>query len=321
MRALASLALVASCGFHPGKAAPDGGPGDAPDAPAIGDAALDAPAATGCWGRWLDHTVRFAAPQSLATINSTAFDRDPFLAPDELSVFVSSIRTMALGSSDIWVATRASTAVAFDAPTLLLTVSSTGGESKFSFTANGLYGVVGSDRTGGKGAIDVWETSRASAGDPWGVPVQTHLGQVNTADADHDPTISADGLHVYLAPATGTQHLAVASRSSLTKNFSAPAAITELDSGTGDADPTVSADERVIVFSSNRTGAGVSSGNMWYAVRAVATDPFGTPMPVPDVNSDSANGDPHLSADGCRLYFSSDRTAGQDWDVFVASVQ
>jgi Tol biopolymer transport system component len=86
----------------------------------------------------------------------------------------------------------------------------------------------------------------------------------------------------------------------------------------GDADPTLSADGRVILFSSNRTGDRDSS-NLWYATRLGNSGPFSEPKPIPDANSDNQDGDPWLSHDGCRLYFSSTRS--NDFDLWTATVQ
>jgi len=55
----------------------------------------------------------------------------------------------------------------------------------------------------------------------------------------------------------------------------------------------------------SRRAAG--AGNLWYATRASAAVDFGPPQLVPSVNSDLDDGDPVLSADGCELYFASNR--------------
>ena len=70
------------------------------------------------------------------------------------------------------------------------------------------------------------------------------------------------------------------------------------------------------------TSATPGGGNVWYATRATANDAFGTPRLVPDINTDADEGDPHLSADGCRIYFGRNVDAmNYNWDIFVASAQ
>jgi Tol biopolymer transport system component len=104
------------------------------------------------------------------------------------------------------------------------------------------------------------------------------------------------------------------------EDFPVPAVVPELDSGAGDADPALSLDERVIVFSSARGGS-LGGGNLWYAVRLSTTQAFGMPKEVPDLNTAANDGDPWLSDDGCRLYFASDRVAASGWEIFVATAE
>ena len=45
---------------------------------------------------------------------------------------------------------------------------------------------------------------------------------------------------------------------------------------------------------------------------------FTPPLPLPDLNTDDDDGNPHISSDGCRLYYT---RASPDWNVWVATVQ
>jgi hypothetical protein len=197
-----------------------------------------------------------------------------------------------------------------------------GGCGKFSTTMDGLYAVFASARAAGVGGgVDVWETSRASTGSAWDVPTQTNLTAVDTVDPEQDAEIDHDGLRLYLArnPGGGPQEIEIAYRAMAGSAFGSATRINELYSGVGDADPSVSDDLTVMVFSSNRTGTGSAGGNIWYSTRADPNQTWGTPLPVPDVNSDGGDGDPHLGSDGCRLYFASDRNG--DYDLFVTHMQ
>ena len=268
-----------------------------------------------CWPAWLEHTIELAPPADLA-VSSPVYDRDPSLAEGDLALYLSSSRAPSQGA-DLWVATRASTADAFGDPVLDTSLSSPGYDSKISFTADALHAVLASTRDGGQGGSDVWETERATTSDAWAPPSLATTAAVNSVYDDFDPHLSSDGLRVYLAPwAPGRQHLAVATRGALGEPFSAPAPILELDSGTGDGDPTLSPDDMVIVFSSARAGS-AGNGNLWYATRAAPGAPFDAPEPVPDVNGDANEGDAQLARDGCTLYFASDRSG--DWDIYAAA--
>lgn len=282
----------------------------------VSDATRDADAAN-CYSQWLDHTVRLQNPQPLTALNvSGGYERDPFVTEDERTIYFSADRASP-GATDIWMATRANKTDPFAGVTEATAFNSTGSESKLSITSNGLTAVVGSDRIGTAGSIDVWESTRTTTGELFPAMSRTKVMMVETAGADHDPTISADGLHLYLAPDTpGPQRIVVASRANVGGNFGATMQLTELYSGTGDADPSPTPDERIIVFASNRDGGGI-----WYATRAGSTGTFETPRSVPDINSAFVEGDPHLSADGCRLYFARYTGVGIDWDLYVADVQ
>jgi hypothetical protein len=320
MRWLLLVGLV-GCKFTPGELARDGAvDDDDAAADAQGDATGDA-AETTCNSKWRNGTIRFGTPSALTAVNSAQFDRDPFLAPDELTLWVSSGRTGgASGSSAVWIAKRTIATAAFDPPQVDATFDSTQSETKLSITEDGLFAVLGSTRTGSQ-AVDVWEASRATTNDNWSALTRTHMGMVNSATDEHDPTISADGLRLYVAlTPTGTQHISVATRLDRTSNFGVPSELTELTSGMGDADPSPTPDEQVLLFASNRPilPSGPAAPNVWYATRPGSTGAFDAPLPVPDINTDMPEGDPHLSADGCRIYFA--RNVGTtDYDIFVAT--
>jgi Tol biopolymer transport system component len=79
-----------------------------------------------------------------------------------------------------------------------------------------------------------------------------------------------------------------------------------VNSLSGDADPFLSADERVLLFGSSRDGG----GDLYYAVRDTPDLDFDPPAPLPGVNTAAEEGDPTMTDDGCELYFSSERAGG-----------
>jgi hypothetical protein len=94
------------------------------------------------------------------------------------------------------------------------------------------------------------------------------------------------------------------------------------DATASDADPAVSRDERVLVFSSGRLTGLLATGrtNLWYATRGDPGADFGAPRPIPGVNGNEEDGDPRLSDDGCTLYFSTTRGPGNTRDLYSAVV-
>src|SRR5678816_974831 len=119
-----------------------------------------------CYATWLDHSVHFQPPTLLGGINTTSSENDPFLSPDERTIYFSSDRSGSMGF-DVWMATRAMISDTFSTPVPATPFNSTSDESKISITANGLTAVVPSNRPGTAGSFDVWEATRAPTSASW----------------------------------------------------------------------------------------------------------------------------------------------------------
>lgn len=156
----------------------------------------------------------------------------------------------------------------------------------------------------------------------WSALTEQYLFNVDTFAHDYDAFISADALRLYWAPAnTGVpQHIAVAKRDTVTGNFGTPSPIAELDAGPADGDPTLTPDQRLMLFYSLRTVAGQSVGaaDIWYATRDAVDGTFTYVGIVPDINSAGDDGDPHVSADGCHIWFGR-RDPVTNWDLYETS--
>lgn len=83
-------------------------------------------------------------------------------------------------------------------------------------------------------------------------------------------------------------------------------------------DPSLSEDGRVIVFTSNRLSP---LRDIFVATRPSTTVAFGGPEAVTILNSPDSDFDPHVTTDGCAIYFASDRgrSAG-DLTIYVSRV-
>jgi hypothetical protein len=317
--AVLALGLTAGCGFRSPPAVPeDGQPADATDADSGTDTPIDTPVVVDCMPRWRAGNVTIGTPVRLTDLGSTTVDRNPFVTANELAIYFSSDRSAATGD-DVYVSTRGSLTEAFGAPQRANDISSADADSRFSMTSNELIGVVASDRTGTIGSSDVWLATRMNKQAPFLAFLAANVAAINTGEDELDPELSADGLHMYLAIGSN-QEIAMATRAATDVAFSAPQALTVLNSSADDADPSVSADELVIVFSSERTqGGGDAMGDLYYSKRAMKTDAFDNPRRVPTVNMDDiADRDPALSPDGCRLYFASTRDG--NYELYVAPV-
>jgi hypothetical protein len=87
----------------------------------------------------------------------------------------------------------------------------------------------------------------------------------------------------------------------LNKDFGAPTPIAELNSASDDRTPTLTPDGLTVYFASDRPG-GSGRLDIYVATRASRTAPWGTPTPLPGVNTAGDESRPALTADGLSLY-------------------
>lgn len=206
-------------------------------------------------------TDPWPAGQLVAELDDAANQSSPRLSYDGRTIYIASERSPTLGGSDIWVSTRGALGGTWGAPVYLAELSSSAGDHPGGQTADGLMIAIDSHRTANTDD-DVFIATRTNIADPWGTPVE--VAEIDTTGTnDESPWLSPDGLTIYFdSNRTGDADLYVARRSSVDEPFSAPEPITELESSSTDADPSVSADGHHIVFYSGR-----SPGGLWEAWR------------------------------------------------------
>jgi Tol biopolymer transport system component len=90
----------------------------------------------------------FGAPGKVVELSTGAFESSVFIAPDGLSVYFMSNRAGGEGCTDLWMATRASAAAPFSAPTPMSELSSSGCEDDPSLSADGCEIFFSSDVAG-----------------------------------------------------------------------------------------------------------------------------------------------------------------------------
>jgi Tol biopolymer transport system component len=334
--------VLGGCGFHSraglaGDLPPDGDApggdmpgGDAPggDAGAGSDGGSDGGSSgtTSCLQRWLDGGpgLALSQPTELA-LATTTDDRDPWISADGLRLYFSR-NPGQQGGRDIYLATRASTAVDFAGASAVVNLDTQDDESRAALSGDEKMVVFSGNHGTMNNHFQLFVSRRGDPTMPFGSPSgpdQALVASVNTANDDYfDPFLSMDGLRLYLAPNLpgSGQHIRMATRMALDKNFAASVPVAVINGTSADADPALSLDERIIVFSSLRAaGAGLGATNLWYATRPSAAADFAAPKLIPNVNSDQSDGDPVLSADGCELYFASTRVGGK-FHLFRARV-
>jgi Tol biopolymer transport system component len=197
-------------------------------------------------------------------VNTSSIDGTPELSADGLSLYFFSQRLGGTGNRDLYVATRSSTAAAFD-------------------------------------------TVR-------------ELTSINSPQRDDRPWVSPDELSVYFCSqrAALRDDLWRATRSARTEAFGTPAAVTELNSDGNDAGIMLTADGKLALFASDRSG-GLGGLDIYRAFRASTSDAFSTPERVAELSSSADDFDVQLSADGQEVFFASNRNS-VDYRIWRSSV-
>ena len=267
---------------------PDGPPGDS-----------DGPGVT-CWDGWLAGNVQLTSPQALDGLTMmNASVSNPSVSTDGLALYFAR-------NQDLFRASRQTLDDEFGDPALIVVLRTDANESRISTTGDDQVAVFASARPGTLGLLDLWQTSRTILG-TFSPPSSLLFGAINDANNQFDPEITPDGLHLYWAPSVMNEQLIHhASRPTIDDPFEQ---VTTLDIPIDDIpdifDPTISPDQRVLVFAGQRDNA---QGDLFVTTRASADQPFSTAVLVPGVNTNGFHeGDSELSADGCTLYFVSNR--------------
>lgn len=327
--------VFGGCGFH-SNALIDGGAQMASDGPADGSDAgggSDGPGsdtggmATDCLQHWVDGTPSVSAASEITALSSNGDDRDPWISADGLRLYFAR-NPGSQGREDIYLATRSPGAPGFTTASAVVNLDrNDSDEERPALSMDEKILVMTSNRPTTNPPppaprFEVLITTRSDASKDFGTPMpdDPRVVLVNADAVDHaDPFITGDGLDLYLAPIVGPQgrqEIRVATRANLLLDFSAASPVAELNTMTSSADPALSLDKRIIVFTARM---GNQDTDLYYATRPAATGAFGSPKPVPTVNSDANDGDPMLSADGCELYFASQRSGGK-YHLFHAQI-
>lgn len=321
-----ALVVVAGCHFNPNAATGDGS-GSSDGNPNGSDAGMDGSAGDGsggtpsCISAWKSGSVTVTAVDPVDALNTSEDDRDPSLSADELTIYFSRFFSDGLGGGDkdVMVATRASVDAAFSTPAVLSRAVDTIGfdQSKFTVTGDGLYAIYAANDTLDD---DLLITTRATVTDSFPAGDFTKITRIDDSKSQLDPEISKDGQDLYYANQPNSKQ--VISHSTLKSDGTWNSSTEVINSGAGDADPALVADGTIMLFSSNRSG----SGDIYFVTRASTGDEFleadANPVDVAGMVNDAtaSDGDPAITADGCHVFFASNR-GGDDYDIFVATIQ
>jgi hypothetical protein len=247
---------------------------------------------------------RFSEPQLLSALAAPAKTDNPSVSGDLLELFFTSERA---GNADIYVAQRATVDASFAAPMRIDALSTAGIETSTVVTTDGLTLYWASDRTGGRGDLDIWTATRTARDAAWSAP--ENLAALSSSGKDL-PRLP--GLHNSLMPLSSDRdsrgYYAVwfARFDADARGYSSPEPVPELQfAGSSTVDGFLTDDGLTLFYV---TGPAIGAADMFVASRRDVGDPFEHFTPLSDLNTASDERDPWLSADGTRFFFSSNRS-------------
>jgi hypothetical protein len=277
----------------------------------------------------------FSAPQNMgATLNTPSDETGPIISPNGLSLYFSSNRANGQGSTDIWVAHRATLASAWGAPQNLgATVNSSANDNITGFSLDGRSMLLNSARVaGGQGGADLWISTRTDANDDFGWTAPVNLGPVvnssfleNSGNFFEDPLTGAMTLIFSSDRAGGIPGVKFdffQSTRNTDGTFNPPTLISELNGEGSHFGSAIRRDGLEILIASSRpAGLNNPRWDIFVTTRATTAEPWGTPVLAAGIN-DFAEDDrlPKFSPDGAILYFSSSRAGGAGgFDLYSAT--
>ena len=253
-------------------------------------------------------------------LNTEYTEADPVLLSDGVTLLFSSNRPGGLGIFDTYHAARAGFGAPFG-PAVNSEAAygwnHSSDEGKAELTNDRLEVVFGSSYSG---QYELWRGLRGSVNEPF--TLFSLLQQlVGHPEPDLDPHLSHDGLRVYFARKNGGQFdLAVAERGQPGVDFGVPTMLGGVNTGVSEANPTLSDDQRLMIFA--RAVGGDAGIDLFFAHRANADAVFDPPQPLAALNTKFDDAEPYLvELNGqCELFFVSDRGLGTDWDLYRAPI-
>ena len=150
----------------------------------------------------------------------------------------------------------------------------------------------------------------------------TAVGELNSASAEDDPSLTGDLLEVYFestrAPSAGGGDIWRATREGVGDPFGTPAIVAELSSASQDGTPEVSPDGLTIFLHSDRAG-GLGLDDIWMSTRQARADAWSAPIHLGELSSAQVEGAPGFASDLLLAVLASNRPGGTgDYDLWVS---
>ncbi|MBN2271581.1 MAG: PD40 domain-containing protein [Sedimentisphaerales bacterium] len=266
--------------------------------------------------------LKFGIPSNLGSlVNSHSNDGAFSLSPDGLELYFGSDRGGGYGGWDIWLTTRLTREDPWEfSVNPGSSINTLSGEGAPYLSADGLALYFASNRPGGHGNYDIWVSTRATLGSPWGEAV--NLGpSVNTWADECCQVISPNGLELYFAELAvfhpsgyGGGDIWLSKRESVSDSWGDATNLgLTVNSPDFESVATISPDGLTLYFDSDRPG-GYGSTDVWVTTRASLTDPWEQPVNLgPPINSLGYDAFCMFLPDGSKAYFTSS-IAGFGWN-------
>ncbi len=177
-----------------------------------------------------------------------------------------------------------------------------------TISSDGLEMIYVSNDAPSGGANDLWVTTRASIDDVWGAP---RALDINSGTKDQTPSLSEDGLTLWFSSGragAGDDDIYVTTRSARTAGWTAPVPVAELGTTREDRGTSPFAGGLGLLF--GRADDTSGPFDIFATDRGSTSDPWSMPVMVTELDSAADDRNPHVSPDGTRVYFASDRAGG-----------
>ncbi len=198
--------------------------------------------------------------------------------------------------------TTCSLSTPFGTPVLVPGVNgTTGNDGTARLSPDELTIYFYSDRSGSR---DIFSATRASRSDPFGTP--RAVPGVNTSAADQWPSVTADGLSMYIeSTLNGPYQVFVSHRTTSAAEFPTPMLVANVNIGGTNGQTFILPDESALYFAS-KPGTG-GTLDLFRAARG-SNGQFDVPVQVSTINTAADEVGPVPTADELTFYFASGRT-------------
>jgi Tol biopolymer transport system component len=195
----------------------------------------------------------FSTPPALPSPVNSFIEGTPELSADGLSLYFFSEGFSGPASRDLYLATRASTALQFNTVRELTTINSSARDDRPWVSPDELTIYFCSQRA--SSSDDLWRATRTARSNDFGTPLP--VTELNSSGNDAGIFLTPDGLVALFASdrtgGLGGVDIYRATRASTSSAFSTPQRLTAVNSSADDFDPQLTADGQELFFASTRS--------------------------------------------------------------------